>query len=655
MMIEFEELLTRLRDEYITLEDADQSVDPEVIHGLKGKKNQEHIRKFQTITKYLAPYRIEMIDTLEVAEATAGQLRNRPLLGIDIETGKTEDHPQAGLNPKISTIRLVQLFDGETIYVFDCHRIGSVTWMEMLKNSVLIAHNMAFEAQHFHHAGIDFSNPECTMLMGRILSNRSKSLADAAKEFCLDVEMDKALQVSDWNRKRLLPEQIQYAALDAVVAYELRIAYMQMIRKDACTTTTYDFLMDLLYPLVRQQAHGINVDVDAHDVLIKEWTRKVEALESALYDDGLHDPKSVKQKQAYLEGKLTDDESDAWRKTKNGNLSADNASLTGITNHPSLGMLAEYTTLSARLANFGPKLQDLLVNGELYPSYMIAGMVSGRYGCRAPNIQNNPRSGFKHIYRAPKGCKFVTGDLAQVELRVAGLLSEDPVINAAYEQGQDLHRLMASKMTGKPENVITKEDRTAAKGANFGLLFGGGARGLQQYVRASYGVNMTMEQAVKAKSAFHNTYKDFTFWQKAIVKHTNKYDESETEYSRLTRHYSMADHYRDGQYHDIYTHAMNHPIQGTAWEILALAIIYIDARMGDGIRISHHVYDELCMVAVDERVDEAARLLRSGFECAYQKVFPGCNIKGIIEVGAGDTWSEASSEDAIINLDGDAA
>jgi DNA polymerase-1 len=298
-----------------------------------------------------------------------------------------------------------------------------------------------------------------------------------------------------------------------------------------------------------------------------------------------------------------------------------------------------------------PKLKELLVGGELYPSYQIAGMVSGRYGCRAPNIQNNPRTGFKHIYRAPQGCKFVTGDLAQVELRVAGLLSEDPVINAAYVQGQDLHRLMVAKMSGKPESEITKEERTAAKGVNFGLLFGGGARGLQQYVRASYGVDMTMEQAVDAKRAFCDTYPAFTLWQQLIVKHTNSCDESETEHSRLTRHYDGADHYRDGLQRDIYTHAMNHPIQGTAWEILALAIVYIDARMGDSIRISHHVYDELCLVARDDLVMEAAKLLRDGFRYGYRQIFPGCNLKGIIEVSAGSTWSEASSDEAIILLD----
>lgn len=155
---------------------------------------------------------------------------------------------------------------------------------------------------------------------------------------------------------------------------------------------------------------------------------------------------------------------------------------------------------------------------------------------------------------------------------MAGLISEDAVINEAYAQGKDLHRMMAAKMTSKPEDQITKSERTAAKGVNFGLLFGGGAKGLMNYVQNSYGVAMTLEEAENAKATFHNTYKQFTFWQNAIVKHTNQYDESESLYSRLTRHYDEKDHFKNGVYKDIYTHAMNYPIQSTAWELLALAI-----------------------------------------------------------------------------------
>jgi DNA polymerase I-like protein with 3'-5' exonuclease and polymerase domains len=97
-------------------------------------------------------------------------------------------------------------------------------------------------------------------------------------------------------------------------------------------------------------------------------------------------------------------------------------------------------------------------------------------------------------------------------------------------------------------------------------------------------------------------------------------------------------------YSDIYTHAINYPIQSTAWEIIALAICFIDKHLPDdgSIRISHHVYDELCLCSRDDKVSEAEKLLLEAFQQAYLTIFPSCNIDGIIEVGSGQNWAQAA-------------
>lgn len=647
----FEEMLIELQAENLSLENVHASQNKAVQTALKSKEIQASLARFEQIRAYLAPYQITCISTLEQALQVADLLKQSQFLGLDIETSKTCEHGQAGLNPKVSRIRLIQLFDGKLIYLFDLFKIGSLEWMHTLQHQHLIAHNATFEAAHFHYADVVFSKLDCTMLMGRVFLNRNLSLKDAAQD-AFDLDMDKHLQVSNWGRENLLPEQLQYAALDAVIAYQLYQKYLAWFEQHPHYQTTYEFLQALIYPLVRQQAHGIKVDVAEHQNIIFQWEQRIAECKNELAADGLLDAQSHSAVQAYLHQKLTDEEIEVWEKTKSGRLSTNKDALSRLTHHKTLGALAELTTLRTRLANFGAKLQDLLIHGELYPSYQIAGMVSGRFGCSKPNIQNQPRSGFKHIYIAPEGWQFVTGDLSQVELRVAGLISEDAVINEAYAQGKDLHRMMAAKMTGKAESEITKAERTAAKGVNFGLLFGGGAKGLKEYVRASYGVEMSLEEAENAKATFHATYKQFTFWQNAIVKHTNQYDESESIYCRLTRHYDHTDHFKDGAYKDIYTHAMNYPIQSTAWELLALAIRHVDANLPEdgSIRISHHVYDELCLCAKDEQVLTAAKLLRQAFEVAYLTVFPDCNLNGIIEVGAGKNWAIAGSDEAVIAI-----
>ena len=268
---------------------------------MSGKKNQDSIRKFSRIDEYLKPYHLKIITDLTSADTIIQQLKNKSLLGIDIETSKKTNHEKAGLIPKISDIRLIQLFDGTTVYIFDCKIIGSLNWVSSLNDTHLIAHNASFEAQHFYHIGIEFNNLDCSMLMGRVFLNKNLSLADMAKD-SFDLELDKSLQVSNWNRDNLLPEQYQYAALDAVVTYQLHKKFTEWFQlyKDDAYLESYQFLRKLIYPLVHQQAHGIQLDIDAHNKIITDWKNRLGEVKKLLAQDGLDKPDGIKQKQTYL-------------------------------------------------------------------------------------------------------------------------------------------------------------------------------------------------------------------------------------------------------------------------------------------------------------------------------------------------------------------
>jgi DNA polymerase-1 len=327
-----------------------------------------------------------------------------------------------------------------------------------------------------------------------------------------------------------------------------------------------------------------------------------------------------------------------WPLTDKGNLSTSREALENAHHIPTAKPLAAHMTVSSRLSNFGQKLQDQLIDCHLYPGYQIAGMVTGRFGCRNPNIQNIPRNGFKDCFKAPQGYIFVTGDLSQIELRVAGILSGDDVINNAYRNGEDLHLSMAAKMSGKPLQDITKTERTAAKAVNFGLLFGAGAKTLQQQAARSYGVEMSLDEAEEYRELFFGTYPQFREWQMGAVESANLYESSESNLIKLTRHYDYK----------VYTHAMNYPIQSSAWEVLALTILYIDKHASSEIRISHHVYDELVLLAPEPKKLEAAHLLRDAFYHAFHTCFPSAPDKGLVEIGAGRSWEKAGSDQAIL-------
>jgi DNA polymerase I-like protein with 3'-5' exonuclease and polymerase domains len=560
------------------------------------------------------------------------------LIGIDIETAKKEGftvHPQAGLHPKISTIRLVQLFSKKDcgVVVIDCFSAG-YGWLKHLKGGRYVAHNSQFESDHFWHHIKQRLDIECTMLAARVFHGELKKLSDLSAEY-LQLTLSKSLQVSDWSRPVLLDEQILYACSDAVTARLLWNKFEQLFSdSDDKYRDAYNFLKALVYPVIRQA--GIGFDVHGHEMVIAQWLEEEAVARKTLTDLGLFDPASVKQKQQWLHRHLTVKDMMDWPLTECGNLSTAADVLERSIQVPGAAPLARWSQLATRLANFGNKLADLVIEGELYPSYRIAAMVTGRFGCNSPNIQNQPRSGFKHLYRAPQGYQFVTGDLSQIELRVAGLISGDSAINDAYANGRDLHREVAAERAGKNPADVTKSERQGAKAINFGLIFGAGAKTLRLQAVSSYGVEMSLEEAQEAKGFFHTKYQRLSMWQQEAVADANAFGYSESPHIKLTRHYDDR----------VYTHAMNFPVQSGAWEVLALAIVYIDDRLPqDGsIRISHHVYDELCLVATDAHVMAAALLLRDGFLHGFQTVFKDGSTRGLVEIGAGQTWEEAGLE-----------
>ena len=560
------------------------------------------------------------------------------VIGIDIETAKASDyteHLQAGLHPKVSRIRLVQLFQdrGNGVTIIDCFAAG-YDWLPHLQGGSYVAHNAQFECAHFwHHCQMELGI-DCTMLAGRVFYGDLKKLSELATEH-LDLEMSKELQVSDWSRHELLEEQWIYAAADAVVAKllweKLEVLFAE---DDSKYRSTYQFLKSLIYPVIRQA--GIQFDVEGHSIVVAKWQQEEQVDRQMLESLGLSNPASVKQKQQWLKEALSVEDLIDWPQTDTGNLSTSSDVLERAIHVPGAAPLARWSQVSTRLANFGSNLTGKVIDGCLYPNYRIAGMVTGRFGCGNPNIQNQPRAGFKHLYRAPQGCQFVTGDLSQIELRVAGLISGDPAINEAYRQGRDLHREVAAERAGKMPAEVTKDERQAAKAINFGLIFGAGAKTLRQQALNSYGIQMSMEDAVEAKAFFHSKYERLSEWQQEAVASANAYSYSESPYIKLTRHYDDK----------VYTQAMNFPVQSGAWEVLALAILYIDKRLpaDRSILISHHVYDELCLVACDEQVMTAAILLRAGFMHGFHTVFPDGASCGLVEIGAGQTWEEAGLE-----------
>ena len=554
--------------------------------------------------------------------------------GLDIETAPLpafRTDPKAGLDPWRSAIRLVQVYPGgDACFVFDVAAIGLSAMRELLHARPWVAHNAIFELKHLLHAGAAPARLGCTLLQDNALGNGRRSLAVLARER-LEWALDKTLQVSDWTAANLTPEQLDYAALDAVAAY--RLAGIQRDELQARgLLRCYQLMRDAQPAIARLELNGCPFDTAAHTALIAQWQHTAEQARGEL-DSLLNgaNPDSPLQLSRWLAANLPPDALAAWPKTATGQLATDADALAGLT-LPALEPLARYKAAMKLLGTYGKGYAAHIspVTGRIHASFTLGGTATGRLSCSSPNIQNPPRDpAFRALFAPPPGRVLVVADYSQIELRVAALVAGDPAMLAAYAAGEDLHRKTAAAVLGKEPGDVTKAERQMAKAVNFGLLFGQGPKGLQAYAKASYGVDMSITQAERARSAFFAAYPGLSAWQVNTRKAADRVRQIRTPGGRVR----ALDK-------NIGTECLNTPVQGGAAECLLATLAALDVDSLGG-RLVNIVHDELVVECEPEAAGAVSAAVEAAMVAGFLAIFPTGSTRDLVEAHAGPSWAAA--------------
>lgn len=572
--------------------------------------------------------------TAEQALAELGTLPDNGPWGLDIETMPLpafQRDSKAGLDPWRSAIRLVQVYPGgATCYVFDVAALGLSPLAELLNTRAFVAHNAVFELKHLLHAGAAPARLGCTLLQDNALGNGRRSLAALVKER-LGWALDKTLQVSDWTAANLTGAQLDYAALDAVAAYQLaRVQTPQLQERDR--GRCYQLMRDAQPAIARLELAGCPFDTAAHTALIAQWQSTAEQARGEL-DSLLNgaNPDSPLQLSKWLSANLPPDTLATWPKTATGQLQTDADAMAGLT-LPALEPLARYKTAIKGLSTYGKGYAAHIspVTGRIHASFTIGGTATGRLSCSSPNIQNPPRDpAFRALFAPAPGRCLVVADYGQIELRVAALVSGDPAMLAVYEQGEDLHRKTAAAFLGKEPGAVSKAERQIAKGINFGMLFGSGAKGLQAFCKSSYGVDLSLAQADKARAAFFAAYPGLSAWQKQTRKAAERAKQVRTPGGRVR----ALDK-------NIGTECLNTPVQGGAAECLLAALAALDVDSLGG-RLVNVVHDELVVECEPEQAGAVMAEVERAMVAGFLAIFPNGATRDLVEAHSGPNWAAA--------------
>lgn len=464
----------------------------------------------------------------------------------------------------------------------------------------------------------------CTRTAAWLLSaGTPESLSlDATLSRFLRIPLEGEHPQSDWGGLFLTEEQIRSAANQADLLHELRRALKRAVNA-ASLQAACELEMNLIPVVAAMEECGIAMDSRLLELQREEASRSMQEASqqlSALLKTPALNPSSPSQlvKALARAGIVVPDTDEARLKTVDDGLI--------------IPAILDYRGKEKVSQQAGSLLAAVQTDGRIHARFEPAGTDTGRFSSHSPNLQNIGRGSIRAAFVAPPGRVLVVADYSQIELRVAAAIAGEEKMIAAYERDDDLHILTASAILDKPVAEVGKEDRQIAKSANFGLLYGQGAKGLVSFARQSYGVSLTTEQALGIRTRFFAAYPALARWHADCSKEAaSKVTEARTVIGRRRLISPGADRWQR------FTALINAPVQGGCADGLKQAMVDLAAALPSGARMVSTVHDELIIECDENQSAEVSRVTNGTMTAAMQKLFPTVPIK--VEVTIGKNWA----------------
>lgn len=443
------------------------------------------------------------------------------------------------------------------------------------------------------------------------------------------------------NMADLPPQQIcDYACEDADVTLRLMQPLKKDLEENGLMRVFEDIEMPLMPVLAKMERNGVVLDTEALAETGRHFTERMEQLEKEIFELAGHPFLLTSPRQV---GEVLFDElklNEKAKKTKSGQYSTGEEVLEALrAKHPIVGKILAHRGLKKLLSTYVEALPKLIhpQTGRLHTSFNQAVTATGRLSSSNPNLQNIPVRGDdgKEIRKAfvpEEGCIFFSADYSQIELRIMAHLSGDEHLVQDFREGRDIHAATAARVYHKPIEEISRDERRKAKTANFGIIYGISAFGLAERMEVS------RTEAKELISSYFNTYPRVQQFIDESIEKARSQGYILTEFGRrrylpdITSRNAVVRGYAE-------RNAVNAPIQGTAADIIKLAMIRIDQRFErEGIRSKMilQVHDELNFSVWPDELDRVRHIVVEEMENAFAMQVPL-----VAEYGTGSNWLEA--------------
>ncbi len=418
----------------------------------------------------------------------------------------------------------------------------------------------------------------------------------------------------------------------------LRAAERQRDRLvEAGVATLLDTLeLPLSSVLADLEISGVMVDIPALSQLGAVMAKELDALEKQAREVSGHPDLNVGSPRQ-LEGVLFDELGLRVTKRTKTARSTDAEALEAIADdHPLPRVVLEHRAIAKLKSTYVDALPRLILpaTGRIHGHWRQAVAATGRISSEEPNLQNIPirtelGREIRKAFVAPPGHVFLSADYSQIELRVLAHLSGDPVMVEAFRTGQDIHTRTAMEVFGVPSEGVSEDMRRKSKTINFGVIYGMGEVALAKRL------GIPRKEAADFIEAYFERYAGVTAFMKRTMEEAKK---TERVHTMLGRVRILPDLHNTDRMRRAYAEriAQNTPIQGTAADILKLAMVKLREPAVPGARMVLTVHDELDFEVEESRVEQAAKQIKATMEGVVELQVPL-----VVEVGWGRSWAEA--------------
>ena len=514
-----------------------------------------------------------------------------------------------------------------------------------------VGQNIKYDYIIFKKSGVELTSIEDTMLLSYTLdAGNNRHNMDTLSELHLGHKTISYKDLVGTGKKQLkfsevdLDKATEYAAEDADVTLRLYQILSERVQKEKLNKIYEIFEKPMIKILSKLETCGIKVDKNYLKVLSKKFETRLIKIEKEIYkisgkEFNIGSPKQLGEI-IYNDLKIA-----KLKKTKKGSLATSAKILEdlALTGHRFPNLVLEWRQVSKLKSTYTDALQDHINKdtNRVHTSFLLAATNTGRLASSDPNLQNIPikTSDGKEIRKAfvaEKDNILISADYNQIEMRILADMADVKELKKAFKENQDIHNLTASQVFNLPMNKVSEDQRRKAKAINFGIIYG-----ITQYGLAKQ-ISVSNDDAQQFINSYFKKFPEIKDYMQTTVKICRKQGFVTNIFGRRIHLRGINDkNFSVRSFQE--RAAINAPIQGSAADIIRLAMIKIDNTLGQNkmLKMLLQIHDELIFECSRKDEDKVKKLIKDAMVSVSSSEHHMFSIPLEVSINSGNNWGEA--------------